>query len=247
MSTTADYYRYEMKDILNDIAAQVLGQSDRPTDFWLRLGNIVQVCPSSSLSVSIPGGYTALGLAALCRQPIMCSLLLARGADVKTAFKTGDEAGLLKIMVRWESERIMWNGEGTCSRTMTAEAEVVRALISCGADVDAQNEGRYTLLRYACMSGHVKVLETLLAAPGERLGWEKSREIVIDAYDSPFLEAVYCGHLDVVKVLCRQEFRPRALVVSGTDAGPAFGRFARLQGFDALAEFLEGFAWVVLV
>lgn len=151
--------------------------------------------------------------------------------------------GLLGLFCSWERERRGWDYDDVFYRARAVEAEVVRILISCGVDADERTLGRDTVLSYASEEDHVEVVETLLAAPGERLDWEKSGVVVIDGANTPLEFAAAHGCLDVVKVLCGQEFRPKVLAVSGNDGGLALGRRARDGDFDEVAEFLEGFPW----
>lgn len=86
-------------------------------------------------------------------------------------------------------------------------------LVRAGADADLMNQFFETPFELACRQGSVAVVAELLSAPGERKGWERSGEVVVNGNDeSPPWSAAFNGHFEVVKYLCRDEVRPRTLV-----------------------------------
>lgn len=235
---TSDEYSDELKQILVGIVSELLDAPDQPTDLWQRLGDVAQSCPPSVLS-SLP---SSLLLAAWRRKPIICRLLLARCADMATLVGADDKPVLVRAMLGWCNERDgAWADKGARLRAIAAETDVCRALIGGGAFVDVQDEEGNTPLSIACMYGQVELVEMLLAAPGKRLGWEKSGEVVVNGDDSLLTGAVMYGHFEVVKVLCREEFMPRVIVVD--DKSLTLGEIAERQGFDEIVDFLEAIAW----
>lgn len=190
--------------------------------------------------MSSANGETLLHLAAEQLHPTYCALLLARGAPVAALDNFHSETPLHSLVqVRSGEEQAGWDLEATAGAAVTheREAEVVRVLVSGGADADACDSHSETPLMQACRFGRVSIVEALLVAPGDRKGWERNGAVVVNGPDSPLKIAVEYGCLKVVRALCRQDARPRVMVVS--PGGSSLREMANLFGFDQIAEIVD--------
>ena len=88
--------------------------------------------------------------------------------------------------------------KGDCTPLMEAASsghlEIVKLLISHGADVNAQSSSGNTPLMYACASGHAEVVRALLEA-------EANVEDHNENGHTPLMEAASAGHVEVAKIL----------------------------------------------
>ena len=72
--------------------------------------------------------------------------------------------------------------------------EIVKLLLSHGADVNAQSSSGNTPLMYACASGHAEVVRSLLEAGANVEDHNENGH-------TPLMEAASAGHVEVAKIL----------------------------------------------
>lgn len=200
--------RVELRKILTSLNEWPLSQpeaNEPPSNInhdFMRLIDLAQTCRSSLFfSVFTLFGSTALHAAALHVQPEYCSLLLARSADIAATDKYGFTVAHLLAMHGYAHVR------GVNAR----EERVVDVFVGYGIDLDARDRSYETALSIACRFGKVGLVKKLLDAPGERAGWERSAEVVVNN-GGPLGEALQHEHIEVVRLLCSEEYRPRVLV-----------------------------------
>lgn len=89
----------------------------------------------------------------------------------------------------------------------------MRQLVLAGANAEFMNQFLETLFKLSCGQESVAVVAELLSASGEKKGWERSGEVVVNGTDESSLwSAAFNGHSEVVRYLRRDEVRPRTLV-----------------------------------
>ena len=88
--------------------------------------------------------------------------------------------------------------KGDCTPLMEASSsghyEIVKLLLSHGADVNAQSSSGNTPLMYACASGHSEVVRSLLEAGANVEDHNENGH-------TPLMEAASAGHVEVAKIL----------------------------------------------
>ena len=112
-----------------------------------------------------PNGMTALMFAAF-GDPEMVALLLQNGADINARDHDGNTALICAsgpFSRTWETD----DGASNTLRTLSGNAEVVRLLVSAGADVNVENDAGYTAWSLAASSGYDKIAG-LLKSSGAR-------------------------------------------------------------------------------
>lgn len=214
---------------------------------WLHLITHIQSHPQV-LNVSSGNGETLLHLAAEQLHPTYCALLLVRGASVAALDDFHGETALHSLVqMRSGEEHAGGDLEAAAgaAEIPVREAEVVRVLVAGGADADACDSHSETPLMQACRFGRVSIVEALLAAPGDRKGWEKNGAVVVNGAESPLKIAVEYGCLNVVRALCRRDARPRVMVVSPERS--SLREMANLFGFDQIAEIVDALDTVLEV
>lgn len=105
-----------------------------------------------------------------------------------------------------------------------------------------------TALATACTDGNVDLTRALLDAPGERKGWESSAEVVANDYCSPLWPAMEWGRIEIVRLLCSEEYRPRVMIElefeNDEDNEYGMDYLARANGYDEAADILENIEFV---
>ena len=88
--------------------------------------------------------------------------------------------------------------KGDCTPLMEAASsghlEIVKLLISHGADVNSQSSSGNTPLMYACASGHSEIVRVLLEANANVEDHNENGH-------TPLMEAASAGHVEVAKIL----------------------------------------------
>lgn len=206
----------------------------------MRLINLAQTCRASLFfSVSDFLGGNALHAAAYHLQPEYCGLLLARGADPDARNDSGETA--VHFLVKHEYIR----HPGKVGDVSAREGRVLDVLVKWGINLDAPNDEGNTALLMACTYGKTGLVRALFEAPGERAGWERSGEIEVNARKSVLVEAMVCGNIDIVRLLCWIH-KPRVLVEleSEDDEYESLEDMARSCAEYEIADIFEGVEFV---
>ena len=100
-----------------------------------------------------PNGMTALMFAVLVGSPEMVSLLLRNGADIDARDHGGNTA-LICASGPFSMTRETDDGASRTMRSLSGNPEIVRLLISAGADVNMKNDAGYTPWSLASSAGY---------------------------------------------------------------------------------------------
>lgn len=135
--------------------------------------------------------------------------------NLQTAARTGDLARLQGALATGEASINAKIGpDETTALTLAAAGghlDIVRLLLSKGADIDARTKRLETPLYFAAANGYSKVVSLLVDVPAG---------IDLTDYEgrTPLMVAARAGHLEAVKILLDGGANPNATMASGESA-----------------------------
>jgi ankyrin repeat protein len=135
--------------------------------------------------------------------------------NLQTAARTGDLSRIQDALATGETSINAKTGpDETAALTLAAAGghlDIVRLLLSKGADVDARTKHLETPLYFAAANGHSKVVSLLVDVPAG---------IDLTDYEgrTPLMVAAHAGHLESVKILLDGGANPNATMASGESA-----------------------------